>query len=46
MLGSGQLHTGRALTGLKSPIPKSKHKDITPIEAFLLFFQLKHLHIK
>lgn len=37
MLGSGQLHTGRALTGLKSPIPKSKHKDITPIEAFYYF---------
>lgn len=38
MLGSGQLHIGRALTGLENPIPKSKPKVKTPIEAFLIIF--------
>ncbi|EDT85460.1 hypothetical protein CBB_0773 [Clostridium botulinum Bf] len=38
MMGSRHPHVGRALTGLKSPIPKSKHKDITPIEAFFIIF--------
>lgn len=41
MAGSGHPHTGQALTGLKSPIPKSKPKDITPIEAFFIIFSIK-----
>ncbi|MGO5064190.1 hypothetical protein [Clostridium sp. LCP25S3_F8] len=38
MMGSRHPHVGRALTGLCNPIPKSKPKVRTPIEAFFIIF--------
>ncbi len=42
MLGLGHLHTGRALTGLQNPIPKSKPKGHnTDRSFFYLSFSIK-----